>query len=216
MDFDELVNWLWVFFIIAGIAIMIYWLVVMNKAIDQVSHDLRKMEPGAVWLCLIPLFGLIWQFMVIGAVADGIARELSVRNLFPKEEKPAYAMGLTGCILICFCIIPYVGPAMGLIGLIFMIVHAVKITEYNRELEHSGRWEVRYNARMAAIRQQMGAGWEQHQNPYNNRYPTAQPYQPVPPPMQSPPVYTPPPQTGYMPPDTSKYSRKDTPKNPFS
>lgn len=211
MGFDELVNTLWVLFIIAGLVTVIIWLIVMNKAIDQVSHDIRKMEPGAVWLCMIPLFGMIWQFMVIGAVADGIAKELLVRNMFPREEKPGYAMGLTGCILICFCIIPYGGPAMGLIGLIFMIIHAVKISEYNRELERSGRWEVRYNERMAAIRQQMDAGWQQQPNPYNNRYPLPQTFPQVAPPP-------PPPQyTGYIPqPDTSKYKNKDKPENPFS
>jgi len=218
MELGDLANILWVLFIIAGIAIMIFWLVVMNKSIDQVSHDIRKMEPGAVWLCLIPLFGLIWQFMVISAVADGIAKELLVRNMLPREEKPAYAMGLTGCILISFCIIPYIGPAFGLIGLIFMIVHAVKISAYSRELEQSGRWEVRYNARMAAIRQQMDAGWQQQPNPYNNRYPSPQTFQ------QAPPMYVPPqptyvspqPRPTYTPPDTSQYSKKDKPENPFS
>jgi hypothetical protein len=211
MDLSDLANVLWLLFIIAGIAIMVTWLVVMNKAIDQVSHDLRRMEPGAVWLCLIPLFGLVWQFMVINAVAEGISKELLVRNMFPKEEKPAFAMGLTGCILICFCIIPYIGPAFGLIGLIFMVIHAVKISAYNRELEQSGRWEVRYNARMAAIRQQMDSGWQQQPNPYNNRYPAPQAFQ------QAPPMYMPPaPPPSYAPPDTTQYSKKDKPENPFS
>lgn len=206
MGFFDLVDSLWVLFIIAGIAVMIVWLIIMNKAIDQVSHDLRKMEPNAVWLCLIPLFGFFWQFMVITAVADGITKELGVRNMFPREEKPGYAMGLTGCILICCCIIPYGGPAMGLIGLIFLGIHAVKISEYNSELRQSGRWEVRYEQRIAAIRQQMNPQWQPGYNPYN-QYQSPNYQQPVAP-------VTPPPPT-YMPPDTSKYSRKDKPENPF-
>lgn len=210
MGFFELLDYLWGFFIIAGIIVLVIWLVVMHKAIDQVSHDLRRMEPSAVWLCFIPLFGLVWQYFVVNAVAEGLSKELLTRNLFPKEEKPAYGYGLTGCILMSCCVIPYAGVCIAIIGLVLLIVHTVKISEYNNVLQQSGRWEVRYEARMAAIRNQMNATWQQ-QNPYPN-YQTPPGYVAPPQPVQQPPT---PPPGYYNPAELNQYRRKDKPKNPF-
>jgi hypothetical protein len=227
MGFMQLVDYVWVFFLVCGIPIMIVWMVVMNKALDQVSHDLRRMEPNAVWLCLIPLFGFVWQFLVAGAVAEGIAKELLARNMYPKEDKPGYGYALSGCILVCCCIIPFVGVCVAVIGLILLVVHMIKIAEYNSILKQSGRWETRYNARMEAIRAQMGQTWQQ-----NNPYPSYQtppvynqqlPFQNTPPYQ---PDYTRPPQPNYIPPpqsfpqyvpppDPPKYKGKDKPENPF-
>lgn len=145
---------LWIVFLIAGIIILVFWLIVMSRALDQVSHDIRKMEPGAVWLCAIPVFGLVWQFLVTNAVAKGIAGEFAVRNMFPAESKPGAAIGTTGCILVCCCIIPYAGVAVAIIGLIFLVIHISKISEYNSALKASGRWEVRYRERMSLMQQQ--------------------------------------------------------------
>lgn len=223
MGFSDLVEYLWIFFLIAGLPIMITWLLIMNRAIDQVSHDLRRIEPGAVWLSLIPLFGLVWQFIVVGAVGDGIAKEMLARNMLPREEKPAYAVGLTGCILMCCCIIPYAGVCLAIIGLLFMVVHTIKIAEYNSVLKQSGRWEARYHERMAAIRQQMNEQYTGYTNPYNAYPPppvmnphNAQQYPP--PPQYKPPGYTPPPM--YSPPPPTQDERtftkgKDKPENPF-
>lgn len=209
MGLDDLHESLWVFFLLAGLVVVIIWLIVMNRAIDQVSHDIRRMEPGAVWLCLIPLFGLVWQFMVIGAVANGIARELEVRNLFSKEAKPGYPIGLTGCILLCCCIIPYAGVGVAIIGLIFMVIHAVQISAYNKALEQSGRWEQYYHRRMEVLRQQQGMygyGTPQHWP----QQPQAVYQQPGPPP--APQVDQPPP--SYYDVDLNPY-RKEKPNNPF-
>lgn len=209
MGFFDLLDILWFVFILGGIPILIIWLVVMNKAIDQVSHDIRRMEPGAVWLCLIPLFGFVWQFLVTNAVAEGIAKEMQVRNMFPNEAKPGYGFGLTGCILLCCIIIPYAGVGFGMIGLILMIVHMVKISEYNKILAQSGRWETRYHQRMAELRQQQGISAYQYGTPQH--WPQQQP---TPPPQ----TYTqpqPPPPSYYNPDDLNPYKKKDKPKNPF-
>lgn len=212
MGFLDLVYYLWIFFFISGLIVMLIWLIVMNKALDQVSHDLRRMEPGAIWLCLIPVFGFVWQFMVTNAVSEGIAKELLARNMLPKEEKPAYGYGLSGCILLCCCFVPYVGVCIAIIGLALMVVHMIKITEYNSELQKTGRWESRYNERMAAIREQMNASWQQ-QNLYPS-YQTPAGYIPPPPPSPMPSYHAPPPGY-YNPAEIKTFSKKDKPENPF-
>jgi len=172
MNFSEIFGLMWALFLIAGLVILVFWMIVMSRALDQVSHDIRKMEPGAVWLCAIPVFGLVWQFLVTNAVANGIAGEFAVRNMFPAEGKPGLTVGTTGCILVCCCIIPYAGVGVAIIGLIFLVIHISKISEYNKALASSGRWEVRYHERMALLRQQQQNTWNGGQQNY-------QPPQPV-------------------------------------
>lgn len=220
MGFGDLLDILWFIFLLGGAAAMITWMVVMNKALDQVSHDFRRMEPGAVWLSLIPVFGFVWNFLVTNAVAEGIVKEFHARNIMPSEQKPGYSFGLTGSIMLCCCIIPYAGVVIAIIGLIMMVMHLVRISEYNRVLQQSGRWETRYHQRMEALRQQQGM----HRQGYG--YTTAQhwtapPVEPPPPPTMQPPpgYYTPPPSyapppPAYTPPETY-VKGKEKPKNPF-
>lgn len=179
---------------------MIIWLLNMSKALDNISQDFRSMNPGAVWLTMIPLFGLVWQFMVVNAVANGLVKEFNSRGLITSEAKPGSGIGQTGCIMICCSIIPIVGYGFGIIGLIFIVVHLVRIREYIAELERTGRWETRYQERMLAMQQQHQQ-WSGIQEPFQS--PSAQQLS-----AQQP--------KDYIPEDYKPYQEKEKPKNPFA
>lgn len=186
-------------FFIGGLFVMILWLLHMSKALDNVSQDFRTMQPGAVWLTMIPLFGLVWQYMVVNAVAHGLVKEFNSRGLITSEAKPGSGIGQTGCILICCSIIPIVGYGFGIIGLIFIVFHLMRIREYISELEKTGRWETRYQERMIAMQQQYQQ-WSGVQEPY--QYHAAPPQT-----MQQP--------TDYQPQGNAEYRPKGKPENPF-
>lgn len=206
MSYGGLMDLLWTAYILGLIGTIIFWLVTMHRAVDQISHDFRKMEPNAVWLGFIPLFNFVWQFMVMNAVADGLARELRSRNMFPREPKPGYGIGISACILICCSIIPFAGVAFGLIGIVLLIIHATRISEYNRALAQSGRWEIRYQQRMQEAAEQRHLYFQQMQHPQYNSY--QQPYGYMPPsPVPPSPARVPESTPGYMP--------KEKPQNPF-
>jgi hypothetical protein len=69
------------------------------------------MRPGLVWLQLIPLFGLVWQFFVVVRIAGSIQNEFQQGNeesivgfadalaVDVSRRKPSLAIGLTYCIL---------------------------------------------------------------------------------------------------------------------
>jgi tellurite resistance protein TehA-like permease len=189
-----------VIFFVAGLLVMILWLLQMSKALDNVSQDFRNMNPPAVWLAFIPLFGLVWQFLVVNAVAYGLVKEFNSRGLITSEEKPGSGVGQTGCILICCSIIPVAGYGFGIIGLIFIVFHLLRIRQYVLELERSGRWETRYQERMLAM-QQHYQQWSGIQEPY--QYPSAQQQS-----AQQP--------KDYIPADYTQYQEKEKPKNPFA
>ena len=78
--------------IILGIMIIpqIFYLITLQKTIKEVSIENRQIQPNQVWLALIPLFGLIWQFLMVNRIALSLQAEFKKRNINTKDEKPGY------------------------------------------------------------------------------------------------------------------------------
>ena len=118
-------------FLAIKIGIKIFYILTLQKALKQVSPELRKIPTGNVWLLLIPVFDLIYQFIVVGAIADSLKAEFAKRNIPVQEERPGYNIGLAYCILfVCFFI-----PFASLAGIVCWIIYWVKISEYKSKLE---------------------------------------------------------------------------------
>jgi hypothetical protein len=120
---------------------MIFYLITMQNTFNEISPENRKMEAGHVWLTLIPLFGLVWQFIIVNRMADSLKLEFAKRNIKEVEDRPGISIGLTFCILFCilFCssIIPILGFLTGIAGLICWIVYWVKINGYKVKLQQN-------------------------------------------------------------------------------
>src|SRR5262245_30326072 len=80
-----------------GLAIAIMFLMTMSKALSRVSPQHRKMEPGMVWLNLIPCVNLVWQFFIAIQVPDSLKAEFQARG---RDDGSDYgkSLGLTYCI----------------------------------------------------------------------------------------------------------------------
>ena len=50
-----------------AIHVLICWLI--SSALSAVPEEHREMEPGLVWLLLIPCFSIIWNFFVFPKVS---------------------------------------------------------------------------------------------------------------------------------------------------
>jgi hypothetical protein len=73
---------------LVAILIVIFFLLSMQKALSRVSPQNRKMEPGMVWLALIPCVNIVWQ----------LKNEFQQRN---RDDGSDYgkSLGLTYCIV---------------------------------------------------------------------------------------------------------------------
>lgn len=108
----------------------VFFLGAQQNTLKVVQSVNRTMEPSHVWLQLIPLFGLVWQFSVAKAIADSLRNELNARNHESKlgiwedgitdevNIHPTYTTGKWYCIMVCITCIPFIG----FITVIFMIV----------------------------------------------------------------------------------------------
>ncbi len=126
-------------FIIIGIALLIKILYILNlyKTMEEISPQNRKMESGLVWLYLIPLFGLVWHFIIVNKIADSLKDEFAERGVMIEEEKPGYNVGLACSILFACSIIPLLGGLASIGALITWIIYWVKIAGYKNQLKRS-------------------------------------------------------------------------------
>jgi hypothetical protein len=115
----------------------IFYLLTLQNTLHEVSYENRKMQPGQVWLTLIPLFGIIWQFIIVNNIADSLKLEFAQRNINVGEDRPGIGIGLAYCILVCCGIIPFLGILTGLAGFICWIIYWVKIGDFKTRLQQS-------------------------------------------------------------------------------
>ena len=134
-----LTGFLVVIFIVFAIWLLIQILYLLNlhKTLEEVSPHNRKMDPGMVWLFLIPLFGMIWHFIIVEKIANSLKDEFAERGIPVEEEKPGYQVGLACCILTACTIIPFLGALSSLGALITWIIYWVKTADYKNQLKRN-------------------------------------------------------------------------------
>lgn len=117
-----------------GIAIQIFFCLTLSKALQQVRPKLREMEPGQVWLLLIPLFNLYWVFVVTGKVPESLKSEFYERGMRKRGDDYGANLGKWYAICMIASIIPCVGSIIGLVGVVMWIMFWVKIAGLSKEL----------------------------------------------------------------------------------
>jgi hypothetical protein len=132
-----------VILIVIGILLIptIFFLITLQGTLQRVRPENREMEPGLVWLNLIPIFNLGWQFFTIIKLTNSVRREYVSRGRPEPYDGFGFNLGIAYCICECCGIIPFFGILAGLAGLVLWIMYWVKIAGYKRELEfmeHAG------------------------------------------------------------------------------
>lgn len=110
------------------------FLVTLQNTLKSISTENRKMKPTDVWFSIIPLFGIAWQFNVVNKIADSIKNECKTLNIFVKEKRPTYHIGLVYCISFLLFLIPAFKGVGSLIVIITWIVYWIKVYQYKKLL----------------------------------------------------------------------------------
>ena len=123
--------------ILIGLTIFILYLLTLQNTLKAVSPVNRQMEPGMVWLLLVPVFTLIWQFIVARKISASIEREYHSRGL-PCKPQPTYNAGLALAILYCVNTLLYWSiPLRGIISIALLtslIIYWVQVNSYKNKL----------------------------------------------------------------------------------
>lgn len=115
----------------------IFYLLTLQKTLTIISPLSRMMRPQQVWLMLIPLFNIVWHFIMVSRLSDSIKNECVRLHIPLQETNPAYILGvgsmcfyLAAIILNITQLIPLLVPLLHLGGFIVWILYWIKISKY--------------------------------------------------------------------------------------
>lgn len=114
----------------------VFYLLTLQKALERCAVSSRTMQPGMVWLLLVPLFNMIWNFFVVLALARSLANEFARRGMPSPEAEPGQSIGLAMCICTCCGLIPVLGLLASLASVVLWVMYWVKIAGYSQALAH--------------------------------------------------------------------------------
>jgi hypothetical protein len=117
------------------LVIGLLYLAFLAGVLAKCSPSPRTMKPGMVWLLLIPLFNVVWSFLVVLALADSLRNEFKLRNIRIEDSKPGKSIGIAMAVCGACMIIPFVNLLAMLPQLVLWIVYCVKIAGYSRRLD---------------------------------------------------------------------------------
>jgi len=121
--------------ILAAIVLLptIFFLLTLQKALSRCEPGSRTMVPGQVWLCLVPVFNLIWTFFVVNAISDSLHREFTRRGM-AEEPQPGRSLGMALAILAVISVVPILGFVTGVAALVCWILYWIKIAGYSEKI----------------------------------------------------------------------------------
>ncbi|MGL6076104.1 MAG: hypothetical protein ACRC8S_18250 [Fimbriiglobus sp.] len=117
---------------IIGFMINIFFLLNLFKTLNLCSEESRTINPGSVWLGLIPLYNLGWNFVVVIKTTETLEEEFYQRRM-RSEGDFGKSLGMIWCICTAASIV--FGMLAAAPGLICFILYWVKIYGYRKQLE---------------------------------------------------------------------------------
>jgi hypothetical protein len=96
--------------------VAILFLLSQQSTLRTIKTENRLMPPGQVWLQLIPLFGQVWQFVVVTRIAGSIQKEIvswdgdsilgaEALAIERGNKRPTLGVGIAYCSLNCITLI---------------------------------------------------------------------------------------------------------------
>lgn len=136
----------WLTFHLLALVVYIPYLITLQRALQQIAPENRQIQPGQVWLSLIPGFRLFWCFLVVARLGDSLHDELNRRNRLEFDDRPAGSIGIAMAILSLAFHLATTSDAVPLISLLFLamitcwIIYWTKIAGYSAKMKQSGPW----------------------------------------------------------------------------
>lgn len=99
----------------------------MSQVMSEVSRRNRKMEPGLVWLNLVPMLNYVWLILSVLWLSDSVKSEYDDRDI-PGDGDYGRTMGIIFYVsnLVCFPV-----------GIIFLFMYRGKLGELLTELKRT-------------------------------------------------------------------------------
>jgi hypothetical protein len=124
-----------IFAVSLGFAIFI--LILLSGLLKAVPQQYRQMEPGMVWLMLIPCFNLIWVFFVFVRIPKSYQNYFRARGEYNVGDC-GESIGLWYAICTALSVIPCVNMITSMAGFVLLIVFLVKLHGLKGQIKMHG------------------------------------------------------------------------------
>lgn len=118
---------------LVGLAVGIFIIFLLYKAAQAIPQQHQQLSPGMVWLLLIPLFNIVWQFFVILKISGGYKSYFDSINRTDVGDC-GKTIGLVAIICSLVSFIPLLGFLTGIASLVCMIIYLVKVSGYKNQV----------------------------------------------------------------------------------
>lgn len=120
-------------FVLIGVIINAVICYFVSSWLKKVPAQHRKMEPGLVWLLMIPCFPIIWNFFVFQRIPD------SFKSYFDSVGRTdvgdcGKGLGLAYAICVACGLIPFLNYIAGPAALVLLIINLVKMNELKNKI----------------------------------------------------------------------------------
>jgi heme/copper-type cytochrome/quinol oxidase subunit 2 len=124
--------------IVLSIALLIAYIlfvVSLQNTLKLIKYKNRLMQPGSVWLTLIPVFNYFWQFVLVYRVTHSIKNELRTKGVLVNHSS-FLATGRAACIFGCVAIINELAIVCGLCSVACWIAFWYKVNSHRKQILH--------------------------------------------------------------------------------
>ena len=130
----------WVLILIATCALLVFWLVIalfvcwlLYGAFERIPARFRRLDPGLVWLLVVPCFGLIWNFVVFPSLAR------SFKAYFDSAGDSTVGdcgeqVGLFFAVAAVCMLVPCLDHIAFVAAMVLLVVYLVKVQELKRKI----------------------------------------------------------------------------------
>jgi len=118
-----------------GITIYVFYLKNLQDLLKECDQSNLQMPPVNVWLMFIPLFNIVYAFIMYPKISESIKREFESRNT-PQSGDYLKSLGMTMAILGVVGYVPVdaLKGIVGLASLVIFIIYWVKAAEMKNKL----------------------------------------------------------------------------------
>ena len=123
--------------LLGGLALAIAYIITLSNALKKCSPAARTMQPGMMWLLIVPFLNLVWNFIAVNAISDSLGNEFRLRGIQGIEPEPGKSIGIPMAICGACGLIPILGILASLAYLVMWIMYWVKISSFSKMLDQA-------------------------------------------------------------------------------
>ena len=122
--------------VVAGVLVVaMLFLSAIVRVLRRVPAEHRRMEPGQVWLNLIPVFNFVWVTVTVERVAESLRSEFTARSLHGPDERYGRKYGLTVLALLASGVLFYPAFITYPIAFFYAIAYWRQMNRYAERLK---------------------------------------------------------------------------------